>query len=287
MDQLNALGTRSHELWRLFEPLHAVTYFSAESREAFEAVGLRGFWRGYFAGRLAPLGSASASLATACLFGFHPDFVARAVPEIWSTCSPADTIAARRRGAAACLRPILADATGSVARCAELLRAGIVELHPGGRPLFGANLSIDWPDDPFEALWQGATLWREHRGDGHIVALGAAAVGPCAAHVLRLAADGSDRSTIQPHRGWSDDDWSDAQAELTDREWIEGERLTPLGRDAVASIADMTNRLAIDPLVSLGSERTTELERLLDALAPMVTDRGVIPYPNAMGVPRP
>ena len=55
MDQLNALGTRSHELWRLFEPLHAVTYFSAESRDAFEAAGLRGFWRGYFAGRLGPL----------------------------------------------------------------------------------------------------------------------------------------------------------------------------------------------------------------------------------------
>ena len=46
--------TRS--MWTLFEPVHAVTYFAPEARSAFEEAGLRGFWRGYFAGRAAPLG---------------------------------------------------------------------------------------------------------------------------------------------------------------------------------------------------------------------------------------
>ena len=38
-------------MWTLFEPIHAVTYFAPEARGAFEEAGLRGFWRGYFAGR--------------------------------------------------------------------------------------------------------------------------------------------------------------------------------------------------------------------------------------------
>ena len=43
-----------------FEPVHAVTYFSPESRAAFDALGFRGFWMGYFAGRSAPLGPVAA-----------------------------------------------------------------------------------------------------------------------------------------------------------------------------------------------------------------------------------
>jgi len=34
-------------LWRLYEPLHAVTYFAPQARAAFESAGLRGFWRRY------------------------------------------------------------------------------------------------------------------------------------------------------------------------------------------------------------------------------------------------
>src|SRR6478752_1898901 len=47
-------------MWRQAEAIHALTYFAPESHEAFEAAGLRGFWRGYFAGRGAPLGPADA-----------------------------------------------------------------------------------------------------------------------------------------------------------------------------------------------------------------------------------
>ena len=46
----------ARRLWALGEPFHALTYFAEESRAAGEAVGLRGFWRGYFAFRAAPLG---------------------------------------------------------------------------------------------------------------------------------------------------------------------------------------------------------------------------------------
>jgi hypothetical protein len=33
-------------MWQLFEPLHAVSYFTPEARAASDALGLRGFWMG-------------------------------------------------------------------------------------------------------------------------------------------------------------------------------------------------------------------------------------------------
>jgi hypothetical protein len=38
------------DLWRLIEPVHDVTYYGEPARAAFVEAGLRGFWRGYFAG---------------------------------------------------------------------------------------------------------------------------------------------------------------------------------------------------------------------------------------------
>ena len=70
-------------MWTLFEPIHAVTYFAPQARSAYEKAGLRGFWRGYFAGRAAPLGAAGAAVVTASFFNFAPAFVARAVPGVW------------------------------------------------------------------------------------------------------------------------------------------------------------------------------------------------------------
>ena len=45
----------ARRMWTLAEAVHDVTYFSAEARAAFEAAGLRGFWRGYFAEALRPI----------------------------------------------------------------------------------------------------------------------------------------------------------------------------------------------------------------------------------------
>src|SRR5471032_1604811 len=90
-------------LWQGIEPYHAITYFTDEARAAFEDIGLRGFWRGYFAGRAAPLGAVGPGPVVAMFYGFRPEFVARAIPEIWEIVAPGDAIAARERGAAAAL----------------------------------------------------------------------------------------------------------------------------------------------------------------------------------------
>jgi hypothetical protein len=98
----------ARSMWTLFEPVHAVTYFAPEARSAFEAAGLRGFWRRYFAGRAAPLGPVSAAVVTASFYNFAPAMVSRAVPGVWELVWPAGALQARQDGAIAALRRLLA-----------------------------------------------------------------------------------------------------------------------------------------------------------------------------------
>src|SRR3954447_14120284 len=97
----------ARRVWMALEPIHAVTYFAPESRAAYEAVGLRGFWRGYFAGRTAPLGPVDAPPATALLFVFAPGMVARALPDVWTRATPDRALAARTDGAVGALERLI------------------------------------------------------------------------------------------------------------------------------------------------------------------------------------
>ena len=73
-DDENAAAT-ARRMWTLFEPVHVVSYFAPAAREAFEQAGLRGFWRGYFAGRAAPIGPVSGGPVVAAFFSFAPAMV--------------------------------------------------------------------------------------------------------------------------------------------------------------------------------------------------------------------
>ena len=53
------LAPLARRIWRRLEPYHAITYFAAESRAALDAVGMKGFWMGYFASRSAAMGPAA------------------------------------------------------------------------------------------------------------------------------------------------------------------------------------------------------------------------------------
>src|SRR3954447_13270199 len=94
-------------MWMLFEPLHAVTYFAPEARAEFEGAGLRGFWRGYFASRSAPLGLAPAAVTTALYANFAPRMVERAIPAVWELAAPERALAARLEGSVAALTRLL------------------------------------------------------------------------------------------------------------------------------------------------------------------------------------
>jgi len=280
-------------MWTLFEPIHAVTYFSPQARSAFEQAGLRGFWRGYFAGRAAPLGPASAAVVTASFFNFSPAFVARAIPGVWELISPADALRVRAAGAASSLRGLLAGREAEAAAGADLLWRAIGDLDCAGRVLAAANAALPDPDpDPVDGaspatgrLWQAATLLREHRGDGHFAALAAAGFDGCEAVVLRCGLD-LRREDMQPIRGWTDEQWDEAQARLADRGLLGADgKLTDVGLDAHAAIEDATDRAAARPWARLGEQATTELRAVLTPLAQACAS--VMQFPSPIGVPAP
>jgi hypothetical protein len=279
----------ARRIWTFAEPIHAVTYYAAESRQAYEEIGLRGFWRGYFAGRAAPLGPVGPGVVTACFYGFHPSFVARAVPEVWSLADPAVALDARLTGVDRGLRRLIGPDLDppAMTAAANLIRDAVEACSVSGRPLFAANRELAWPHEAHLALWHATTLLREHRGDGHVVALSSVGLDGCEAHVTQVIANGAPAESIQPYRGWSDDDWAAAVDRLRDRGWLDGEgRLTSPGRARREQVEDLTDKLAAEPIEHLGMERTARLVELLAPFTSSLVDR-MIPYPNAIGVPRP
>jgi hypothetical protein len=174
-----------HRMFELVEPVATVT-FSEVPNQAFLALGMRNYWDGYFAGRAAPLGFAPAEVVHAVFYNFADGEVARHIPWVWGKTTPQEAIAVRERGSAAALRQVLgelADSSGLV-RVAELATRAAVSAPTEGRALYAGLRTLDVPDEPVARLWHAATLLREHRGDGHNVALVAHGIGGTEAHVL-------------------------------------------------------------------------------------------------------
>jgi hypothetical protein len=272
-------------MWTMFEPIHAVTYFTGDSRSAFEQAGLRGFWRGYFAGRAAPLGAVGAAVVTASFFNFAPAFVARAIPGVWDLITPEDALRARSAGATSALRGLLAGREADAAAAAGLLWRAVGELDFSGRVLAAANAALPVPDDGLARLWQAATVLREHRGDGHFAALAAADIDGCEAVALRCLLD-MRRKDLQPVRGWTDEAWDDALARLAARGWADGDgTLTSAGREAHAAVENATDWAASRPWAALGQEATAEIAAALTPLAQACAT--VLPFPSPIGLPSP
>ena len=278
-------ATVARAMWTLFEPVHAVTYFAPEARAAFEDAGLRGFWRGYFAGRGAPLGPAGAAVVGASFFNFSPAMAARAVPGIWELISPAEALRVRLAGAVSALRPLLAGLDAEVTAASDLLGRATAGLDCAGRALAAANAALPPPEDPVGRLWHAATLLREHRGDGHFAAMAVADIDGCEVLVLRCGLD-MRREDLQPIRGWTDEQWDGARARLAARGWIAPDgRLTSAGRDVHAAVEIATDQSAARPWTRLGPDGAADLAGVLTPIAQACAR--VVPYPSPIGVPAP
>ncbi|WP_020661113.1 MarR family winged helix-turn-helix transcriptional regulator [Amycolatopsis benzoatilytica] len=182
---------KTHRMFELIEPIATVTY-SEVPNEAFLAVGMRNYWDGYFAGRAAPLGLASAEVVHAVFYNFADGEVARHIPWVWGKITPQEAIALRQRGSAAALRQMIGDLAGSpgLRRAADLATRAAVSAPTEGRALYAGLRALDIPEEPVAKLWHAATLLREHRGDGHNAVLVAHGIGGTEAHVLMALALG-------------------------------------------------------------------------------------------------
>jgi hypothetical protein len=273
--------------WRVVEPVHAVTYFAGESRRALAEVGLRGFWMGYFAARVAPVGAVGPSTTAAAFFNFHPTMVGRSLPDAWSFAEPAAVLDARRRAAGEALRRLDPSVEDAVRTLTPLLDRVVAAAEGAGRVLFSANRDLEPVGDPVESLWQACTCLREHRGDGHVAALTVAGLGGCQALVLFALSEGLPAQMFRDSRGWSTDEWEQARAELESRGLVDGERITSLGLDLRRTIEQTTDELAAPPYAVLTDAEAAEAYGRLAALAGRVAAGGEIPFPNPMGLPAP
>jgi len=186
-------GTTARRMYGLVEPIGLIPYAAGEPAEAMMALGLRNYWDTYFAGRAAPLGrDVPAGVVHAIFYNFAPGEAARHIPRVWDLITPEAALAARDQGCVAALRRMLGDVADdpSVARAADLAVKAATGPRTEGRPLYAALRTLPAPEQPLARLWYAANLLREHRGDGHVVALAANGIGGTEAHVLLALSEG-------------------------------------------------------------------------------------------------
>jgi hypothetical protein len=269
----------ARQLSKMFEPYHALAYYCPEIG-GFGAAGFRGWWHAYFAYRSAPLGPVPAAVVAAAFYNFAPRMVARAIPGAWSLLAPEQVLALRLGLVDRALRRVLGDRIDDpgLAQAARLARHAAEGCDAAGRPLYAAHDTRDWPDDPHLALWWACTLLREHRGEGHSVALAAAEVDGTACHLLMVAQGHGNRASILPIRGWTDEEWTAAAARLEARGWLDrAGGFTAEGRRAREAIEAHTDRLASEPARRLGPDGVAELVRLMEPYVTLFHERGDVP----------
>ncbi|MFJ8200764.1 hypothetical protein [Streptomyces sp. NPDC096152] len=275
-------------LWERYEPVHDLVYFAPEARRAADGLGMRGFWMGYFALRAAPLGPVPAPVVTSCFYVFHPDRVARALPDAWAYADPADVLAARAEAMDAALTRVLGpDAVrgGLMAEAADLAWEAAAAADTAGRVLGAANQALARPRQAHVRLWQALTTLREHRGDGHVAVLVAHGLGPVAAMVLKSAAGESDATLLRETRKWDETAWRAAEDRLRTRGWLEEDgTLTATGAAGHAEVEALTDAAAEQPWAALGADRSARLADLLDPLVAAVVGTGLLPSGNPVGL---
>jgi hypothetical protein len=276
--------SRARTMWRALEPVHAVTYFAPESRAAAEDLGLRGFWRGYFGQRAAPLGAVPAEVVSALFYNFAPGFVARSVPQIWSVAPPERLLEARVAAVDTALRRSLDVDAPEVAEAAELARAAAESVSTAGRALAAANAAVPWPTEPHLVLWHAQTILREQRGDGHVAALVGADLDPCEALVVFAAAQGMDAETLRERRGWTPDEWAAARDRLARRGLVGDSELTPDGWALHSDVEARTDALADRAWQALGDARCERLVELAGPLVSRIIAAGDFMEGNPMGM---
>lgn len=269
-----ALVGRAH---RAIDPLHSQLYFAPEQDEHLSAIGLKPGRMVYFAARAAAMGPVGAGVVTATFYNFSPSLVAHMIPRAWSLASPEQVLAARLDAARASLTRLLGDAASSdaVPELAGLLREATEGLPAEGRPLFAGHAEQPWPDEPLLALWHGATLLREHRGDGHIAVLLHAGLTGLEALITHSATGrGFTEAAAKATRGWTDEEWAGACAALAERGLLDDAGLTAEGEELRARIELQTDALAADPWLALGAEKTARVAELGKGLSRRLTENG-------------
>ncbi|MBJ7453261.1 MAG: hypothetical protein JHC71_14440, partial [Blastococcus sp.] len=264
---------------RAVELLHSHVYFAPETEQHLTAAGLRPGRMCYFAGRSAAMGPVGAGTVIATFYNFSPSLVARTIPAAWTLATPEQVLAARLDAARASLTRLLGESASSdeIAELGELLREATTVLTPEGRALYAGHADLPWPEEPLLVLWHGATLLREHRGDGHVAALLHSGLSGIEALVTHTAMGrGFTPEAAKATRGWSEEEWADAVQALADRGLVDDAGLTEEGAELRARLEVHTDALSADPWLFLGPERTARVIEIAKELSRTLVANGAL-----------
>ncbi|MFF7187796.1 hypothetical protein ACFZAR_21685 [Streptomyces sp. NPDC008222] len=266
----------------LINPFHSLHYFSPDLKREMAALGVDHQRAAYFAVRSAAMGAVGAGVVTATFYNFSPELVARHVPAVWETASPAAVLAARARAVDATVRRLLGEevaAAKETAEAAELALRATEACVPYARPLYAAHADLPVPQEPHLAFWHAATLLREHRGDGHLAVLLRAELDPMEALVTHGATGmGMSSKWVLATRGWSRADWDAACGRLHERGLLDADgELTEAGSALRREIEAETDRLDRAPYEHLGAEGVARLTELAGALISRAREAGAFP----------
>lgn len=272
----------ARRLWRLLEPYHGIIYFAKEAREEFTRTGLKGAMMSYIACRAAPLGTVPAAVVTAALYNLHPKLVRYCLPRAWELAAPEVVVEARLTGVDRVLGRLgyaCEQQRSALCEAGELTRIAMETAQPQGRPMFAANAELPWPEEPHLALWHGATLVREHRGDGHATALLHEEVDGCEAHTIVIASGVVGKEWVR-YRGWNEEDCAAAEERLRSRGWLDKQGgLTESGWKAHVRIEQHTDRLCGQMWRHIGESRVERLTKALECAVEAVVRSDVLPDP--------
>ncbi|MET9621623.1 hypothetical protein ABZZ37_12740 [Streptomyces sp. NPDC006464] len=257
-------GRRCHHV---INPLHSTVYFSPDLDTEFKALGFEDVSAMRLASRSAALGAVGAGTVAATFYNYNVELLARHLPAVWDIASPEAVIAARLRAVDSTLRRLLGEeaiASAEMAEAAELALRAAEACTRHGRPLYSAHADLAVPEEPHLKYWHAATLLREHRGDGHLVALLSAGLDPLEALVSHTATGmGMSPRWVLGSRGWRRADWDAAVVRLRERGHLDADGgLTAEGsalRDAVEEHTDRLDAAPYEHLGAAGVERLTAL----------------------------
>jgi hypothetical protein len=268
------MNSMARRMFDLVEPIGVIPYSADEPNVTMFALGFTNYWDTYFAGRAAPLGvTAPAEVVDALFYNFAPGEVSRHIPKVWRTTTPEAAIGARQLGCANALRRILADHVDSpdFARATELLIKAATSAPFEGRPMYAALRAIPIPDDTVTRLFHAASLLREYRGDGHIVALQSEGVGGLEAHALfALSMDMPAEKFGRIHH-LPAAQLAAVAGGMRDRGLIGIDGwLSETGRAVHQRVEALTDDLAAKPYESLTPDELDELMTVLEPLATLL-----------------
>ncbi|MFW6690778.1 SCO6745 family protein [Streptomyces sp. MAR4 CNX-425] len=272
-------GRRCHQV---LNPLHSAIYFSPEFDEEFAAIGIHGWHAAYFTARAAAMGPVGAGVVTATFYNYSHRLVAEHVPAAWSAADPATVLAARLRVADAVLRRLLGEetiASPELAEAAWLAQQAAAGGERAGRPLYAAEAGLPEPDAPHLALWQAATLLREHRGDSHNALLAHAGLDGLESQVTHTASGfGFTPEFARRSRGWEADEWAAAQERLRARGLLTADgELTEAGTALRKGLEDETDRVDLAPYEYLGAAGVARLTELATGYTTTALAAGALP----------